>query len=173
MIKRRIHKLIIFLLCFIFSFLSFPCTAFAGEPYVSYTYTARLYAVGSMNGYVPDKVYVGADFGTLGLNTPKDLEIDQEGNQEQQQSNGEQRVVLDRSDSGVPEGGVGDKARHGLPLLERIADDASLVACGDCNDHGLAHGPRDAEHNRSDDAGECRRKDDAKCGLHAVCAQSC
>lgn len=80
MIKRRIHKLIIFLLCFIFSFLSFPCTAFAGEPYVSYTYTARLYAVGSMNGYVPDKVYVGADFGTLGLNTPKDLEIDQEGN---------------------------------------------------------------------------------------------
>lgn len=77
MIKRKKHLLVIISL--IISFLSFPNTVLAAEPYTSYTYTARMNGIPSLNGYVPEDVYVGADFGTEGLNTPKDLKFDSDG----------------------------------------------------------------------------------------------
>ena len=61
------------------SFLSIPNTAYAAEPYKSYTYTARMQGIPSLNGYSPEE-YVGADFGTDGFNAPKDLRFDSEGN---------------------------------------------------------------------------------------------
>ncbi|HHT87905.1 MAG TPA: hypothetical protein GX002_02705 [Clostridiales bacterium] len=80
MIKIKRKKYILIILCLMLSFLSIPNTAYAAEPYKSYTYTARMQGIPSLNGYSPEEVYVGADFGTDGFNAPKDLRFDSEGN---------------------------------------------------------------------------------------------
>ncbi len=80
MIKVNRKKNVLIILSLIISLLSIPNTALAAEPYSSYTYTARMKGIPSLNGYVPEEVYVGADFGTDQLNTPRDLKFDSEGN---------------------------------------------------------------------------------------------
>lgn len=80
-IKSKKKKCIKIIFCLMISLiLSFPEKAYAAEPYDSYTYTARMEGLPSLNGYTPVKVYVGADFGTGGLNSPQDLDFDSEGN---------------------------------------------------------------------------------------------
>lgn len=80
LIKSKKKRFAVLALCAVISLLSFPTTIYAAEPYNSYTYTAQMNTIPSLNGYTPEQVYVGADFGIDGFNTPKDLQFDQEGN---------------------------------------------------------------------------------------------
>src|SRR5688572_15982069 len=94
-------------------------------------------------------------------------EVDEEGDAKERRPDREDRLVFDRAGRRVAEADLNDVRGHRLDRHARIEREAWLLAGCDRDDHRLADGARDREHDGRGDAGQRGRQHDAEDRLDA------